>query len=120
MGWVNGSDLKPAGDYLLGILKAEGSVPYSRFYNRDTDYAALAAAVAGRGEEDDEDDVDEEHVHLMIEFAAGQLEDAGLVMFTPLDRKLVDGEPDYTITLTDKGRAFDSSGEAFRYRDMNL
>lgn len=113
MGWVNASDVEPAGNYLLGILRAEGSVPYSRFYNDDTDYAALAAA-AGIA------DAHEDQAHVLIEFAAGQLERAGLVSFTPLDTELIDGEHDYTIALTDKGREFLASGRPFRYRDMDL
>ena len=118
MGWVYGSQLKPAGAYLLGILNEEGPVPYSRFYNQDTDYAALAAAIAVHGDADDE--IDEDHVHILIEFAAGQLEAADIVSFTQLEPRLIDGEQDYQITLTDKGRAFLAGGKPFRYRDMDL
>jgi hypothetical protein len=113
MGWVSSHAMKPAGDYLLGILKAEGSVPFSRFYNDDTDYAALAKAAGV-------DESYEDHAHILIEFAAGQIEAAGLVSFTQLEATLIDGERDYAITLTDKGRSFLVSGQRFRYRDMNL
>jgi hypothetical protein len=113
MGFVSGQQLSPGGAYLLGILRAEGAVPFSRFYNTETDYAALAAA-AGIGEPD------EEHAHVLIEFAAGQLEHAGLVSFANLPDELIDGERDYRIELTEKGKRFVEAGRAFRFRDMDL
>jgi hypothetical protein len=119
MGWVYGQQLMPAGKYLLGILQVEGSVPFSRFYNRDTDYAALAKAVAAH-DEYASDELDEDHVHIKIEFAAGQLETAGLVTFTPLATRLIDGDQDYMIALTEDGRAFLASGRDFGHRDMCL
>lgn len=113
MGQVYGEQLKPAGAYLLGILKAAGEVRFSHFYNKETDYAALAAE-AGI------DESDEDNAHVLIEFAAGQLEGAGIVSFTTIDEKLIDGEDDYVIRLTDKGKELLAGGGAFRYRDMLL
>jgi hypothetical protein len=113
MGQVYSEQLSKPGAYLLSLLAAEGSVRFSRFYNDDTDYAALAAA-AGVNESD------ADHAHVLIEFAAGQFETAGLVLFTPLGEKLIDGERDYLISLTDSGRALVAGGGRFRYRDMDL
>jgi hypothetical protein len=113
MGFVSSEQVRPGGEYLLGILKAEGAVPFSRFYNDDTDYAQLAAD-AGISE------CDEEHAHVLIEFAAGQLERAGQVSFTELPGKLIDGENDYAIELTEKGRQLIANGKKFRYSDMDL
>ncbi len=113
MGWVYATQMMPAGAYLLGILETEGSVPFSRFYNDDTDYAALAKA-AGL------DECDEDHAHILIEFAAGQMERAGIVSFATLPQQLIDGERDYLITLTEAGRELLRSGKAFGYRDMCL
>jgi len=119
MGWVSGQQLKPAGKYLLGILKSEGSVPFSRFYNQDTDYVSLAEEVAAYAD-DDKNAIDEEHVHILIEFAAYQLENTGAVAFTKLDARLIDDEEDYQITLTEKGRAMLEEEKQFHYRDMDL
>lgn len=113
MGFVSSEQLNSGGAYLLGVLRAEGAVPFSRFYNAETDYAALASA-AGI------DESDADHAHVLIEFAAGQLGDAGLVSFNELPDELIDGERDYRIELTEKGKRFVAAGGNFRFRDMDL
>lgn len=113
MGFVSGEQLSPGGAYLLGVLREEGAVPFSRFYNAQTDYAALASA-AGI------DESDADHAHVLIEFAAGQLEVAGLVSFSELPDELIDGERDYRIELTEKGKRFVAASRTFRFRDMDL
>ncbi len=84
-------------EYLLGILKAEGAVRFSRFYNDETDYAKLAAE-AGI------DEADVEHAHIIIEDDAQELRRLGIVTFTTLPDRLIDGENDYLIELTENGR----------------
>lgn len=110
MGWVASDDLKQAGDHLLGILGRESTICYSRVYSETVDPAALARECG----------LDENDAHVLIEYAAGQLERAGLVAFAPLEQELIDGEKDYTIALTERGRDFLAAGKPFRYRDMYL
>lgn len=102
--------VQSAGAYLLGILRQEDSVPYSRFYARDVDPKSLAAATK----------LSEDHAHVLIEYAAFQLEEAGIIAFTQLPSKLIDGENDYLIALTEQGKAFLTSEKGFEYRDMDF
>jgi hypothetical protein len=113
MGFVSSEQVRPGGEYLLGILKAEGAVRFSRFYNEDTDYARLAED-AGIGESD------VEHAHVLIEFAAQQLERLGIVSFTTLPDTLIDGDHDYTIELTEKGRLVITEGKPIGFRAMDV
>ena len=123
------TDIKAAGDYLLSVLKVERTVTYSRFYNdRPGSEEALAAGVwpflerqpvVRRGELDS-DDVARlaEEAHVSLEWAGYQLEDLGLVVVTALPgTRLIDGEEDFRIALTQRGEAFIASGAEFQYRD---
>src|SRR5438270_659927 len=112
------SGIKAAGDHLLDVLAAEKAVDYSRFYTSEP--AAEAAMFEGvwkhleaqppeiRGELEDHDRraiIDEGH--LLVEWAAWQLASLGVVTIETLDgTELIDGEPDYRITLTDRGSKF--------------
>jgi hypothetical protein len=104
---------RKAGDHLLSLLKAEGSVPYSRFYDgEDVTHDRLREAL---GLEDDWYSPE-----VLMDVAAAQFEKAGLVTIEPLAAKLADDEQDYRISLTDEGRAFLASSKPFPYRDVDL
>ena len=123
------SRIKAAGDYLLSVLITEKSVAYSRFYNDvpGTDVTLVegmwpfltSQSVEERGELGDDEKIrllDE--AHLLLEWAACQLEDLGVVQISPLDNsKLMDEELDFRIELTDRGTRFIDRGETFGYRD---
>ena len=123
------SQIKAAGDYLLSVLKAEKEVVYSRFYNAEpgTDVALvhgmwpflMSQPVEQRGELDDGDKERLlEEAHVLLEWAAWQLEDLGVVKITTLKgSKLIDGEPDFRIELTERGMRFIEEGETFGYRE---
>lgn len=113
MAFVSSEQVRPGGEYLLGILKVEGTVRFSRFYNGDTDYAKLA-------QEAGIDEADEEQAHVLVEFAAQQLERFGIASFATLPDKLIDGEHDYAIELTEKGRLFVAEGRKIGFRDMDV
>src|ERR1051325_2944525 len=117
MGFVSGECLRIPGMHLLNILKAEGSVRYSRFYGPGTEIEDLAKQLREMG--DDNSQLDE-HAHVIIEFAAHQMKRRGIVTFTVLDDDLIDGEKDFLIALTDKGKAFVASGQDFPHWDMDL
>jgi hypothetical protein len=57
-----------------------------------------------------------EEAHLFLEWAAWQLADLGVVKITAGDgSKLIDGEPDFRIEFTERGRRFIEDGEMFGY-----
>jgi hypothetical protein len=123
------SEVKAAGDYLLSVLKTEKSVAYSRFYNAvpGTDVALvegiwpflMSQSVEHRGELDDNDKQKvREQVYMLLEWAAWQLEDLGVVKISWLDdSKLINDEPDFRIELTDRGTRFIEDRETFGYRE---
>ena len=123
------SQIKAAGDYLLSVLKAEKEVVYSRFYNAEPGTNAalvhgmwpflMSQPVEQRGELDDGDKERlREEAHVLLEWAAWQLEDLGVVKITTLKgSELIDGEPDFRIELTERGMRFIEEGETFGYRE---
>ena len=123
------SQIKAAGDYLLSVLEAELEVAYSRFYNAEpgTDVALvdgmwpflMSQPVEHRGELDDGDKERlREEAHVLLEWAAWQLEDLGIVEITTLKgSELIDGEPDFRIELTERGLRFIEEGKTFGYRE---
>lgn len=121
MGYVMGENVKPVGDHLLRLLKEKGSIRYGEefFDGTDEQRDRLRAAIGFGKDVDDEHEQD--HLPVYADCAVSQLEDAGLVETErELPEVLIDGNHDYTITLTGKGRTFTASGEEFRYRDMDL
>ena len=120
------SQIKAAGDYLLSVLEAELEVAYSRFYNAEpgTDVALvdgmwpflMSQPVEQRGELDDGDKEGlREEAHMLLEWAAWQLEDLGVVKITTLSgSELIDGEPDFRIELTERGTALHRGGGNLR------
>lgn len=119
-----------AGEYLLNVLAKEKALPYSHFYNNEPrNRVSLADSVWAFLEaipENDRGQIDEwnkndflEGAHGYIEWAGWQLEDIGLVKITPLDTKLIDGEPDFLIELTEDGELYGADKELFGYRELN-
>jgi hypothetical protein len=111
--------IRATGLYLLEILESEKVVRYSRFYNRTpgTEDRLVAGAmpfVADR--EHYSASVLREEGHVMLEFAAWQLEDLGVVRIAFLAENLMDGEPDFTIELTERGARVLADGLTFRFR----
>jgi hypothetical protein len=99
------SEIKAAGDYLLSVIKTDKEVTYSRFYNAEpgTDVAlaraiwpflrAQPAELRGELNEGGEERLVED-AHVLLEWAAEQLSDLGVVNITTLEgTRLIDGEP---------------------------
>lgn len=120
MGWVNGSNIKPVGDYLLRLLADKGSVRYGEeFYDFSEAQEQRLRQALGIGPDEDYED-DQHYPPIYADFAAGQFSRKGLVQLENLPETLPDGDPDYKISLTKQGRAFVSAGCAFPYWDMDL
>src|SRR5262249_2493869 len=114
MGFSYAHNIEKAGGYLLALLQVENSVRYSRVYD-GTD-ATEEALLRGMGfgpaiDGDTEDDYVPDNAATLMDLAVAELKQGGIVKTTVLDDQLADGEPDYLIELTDKGRAFLESGE---------
>ena len=103
---ISQSNISAAGQHLWNELVSEFQVKYSRYYNHNSGAAkTLAKSIVGYIEnpvEDDEQDLLDEG-HLLIEYAARQLNDIGATKITMLTELLVDGGFDYQIELTPKG-----------------
>jgi hypothetical protein len=112
---IYGDDIQPVGDYLL---KEKGSVRYSEeFYDGTAAQERRLRKALGIGPEKDYEDF-RCYPPPLADLAAGQLEDAGLVVIEELPDEMMDGLPDYTITLTEAGRAFVEEGGEFEYYDL--
>jgi hypothetical protein len=111
--------IRATGLYLLGVLKSEKAVRYSRFYNdtpgSDESLAAVVMPFVVDHESCGAEDLSEEG-HVMLEFAVWQLEDLGVVQVSLLDETLIDGERDYRIELTEKGAHVLAEGLNFHFR----
>lgn len=108
--------LNQAGAYLLSVLKQETPIRYSRFYD-GTD-ATRHKLIAGVGI--DERDADWYSVEAIIDDAVVLFEHIGVVERRLLEERLADGEPDYEIALTDKGRQFVARRKRFCFPDLEM
>jgi len=95
------------------VLRIEPTARFSRFYDGDDETHDLLCHALGL-----EDDWYSAEV--LLDEAAAQLDNAGIVIITSLPELLVDGEHDYTITLTDEGKSSQQSRKAFRFHDADL
>lgn len=116
LGYSAATSIEAAGTFLLHLLGCapEEYVDYSSFYNgREETQVRLAGALC-----DDpnmlNDFIDPGCIY--IDHAVDQFEDAGFLERTWLETLLVDGHPDYRISLTSVGLAFLESGLAYDYR----
>jgi hypothetical protein len=111
--------IRATGHYLLEVLKSEKVVRYSRFYNDTpgTEERLVAGAMpfVVDSEACDAEELRDEG-HWLLELAAWQLEDLGIVRIKELDEDLVDGYPDFQIELTEKGAQVVVDGRTFRFR----
>src|SRR6266496_3402943 len=109
MGYSSADAIQGAGKYLLDRLLEAPKLPYSTFYDgTDATHEQLTEAV---GLEDD-GWYSPEH---LVDLAAYELEEQGIVSIQELTSKLADGENDYLIELTAEGRKKILSGFVPRY-----
>lgn len=117
MGAVYGSQIEKPGEYVLSLLRESPSIIYSKHFFDGTE--ELQKRIV-REMELDEDLADQ--VACLVDIAVWQLADQGLVTTTKLEEFMTDGEHDYRIELTEKGRALlaDSRDSTITFRDMHL
>jgi hypothetical protein len=113
MGYLPCEPIQQAGRYLLSVLRAEQSVRYSRFYDGSDETCDLLHHAL-------ELENDWYSAEGLMDEAAGQLADAGIVTITSLPELLCDEEHDYRITLTDEGKSFLRSRRVFRFHSVDL
>jgi hypothetical protein len=122
---ISRDGIRATGLYLLDVLRTEKTVCYSRFYNDDdeTEDMLVQGAMPYMSKVDADEDEDyrerdlREEAHVMLNFAASQLDDLGVVQITFLLSKLIDGEPDFEIALTERGEQILRDGLNFGFRD---
>ena len=112
MGSAYHKHIEGAGKYLLTVLMRRSEVQYSEFFDGSDEAHRLLLENIGSP------DVD--YPELLMDLAVYQLEDLGIVEKFELDERLVDGEPDYVIILTDEGRMLLEDGFVPTYEDMVL
>ncbi len=84
-----------AKDHLLDILKSEGRVRYTRFYDGTVETEDLMRCVCGLNEDDDS-------AEILMDDVVWDLRKAGVVRTTELSEELSDGNKDYLIELIKK------------------
>lgn len=100
-----------AGDHLLSLLRTEGRIQYSRFYDG-------SAATARRLRDICDCKSDVVSAELLMDMAAAQLEEQRYARLVTLPGKLADDENDYAIELTEEGKALLEAGRRPRFRDV--
>lgn len=100
MAVTDAQEIEKGAKYLLSILAQESPVRYSRFYDGSEDTSQKLADGIGI-EEECKDWYCAERI---IELAVYELSEQGIVETRKLDELLTDGERDYEIILTARGR----------------
>jgi hypothetical protein len=100
MGYTNADVIELGAKHLLSILVHESPIRYSRFFDGSEKTSrklenAIGIEPARRGW------YPVEHI---MDLAVYELSDQGIVQTKSLNEKLVDGEPDYEIFLTPRGK----------------
>ena len=111
MGYTAAHCIEAGALLLLSILEEKRQVDYSTFYDGTDETADDLRKRLGL----EDDWYSAENV---IDLAATQLSEQGLVALRDLETKLADEEPDYTITLTARGRAWLTDRFPLAFRDM--
>lgn len=105
--------IEQAARYLLTVLLENRSILYSHFYDGTAETEVRICQGIGISVEDGE----WYSAEALIDNAAAQLEQQGIIELTWLETRLVDEEPDYRITLTDAGRSALQAGTQLSFYD---
>ena len=118
MGHAYENDIESAGLYLLGLLKAETAVRYSRFYDGTDE--TQEDLIRGMGFDPEGEAYVPDCPEVFMDVAVGQLEEGGVVRTEQLPELLADETNDYRIELTDEGREFLERGDRLVFRSVDL
>jgi hypothetical protein len=118
MGFAYEHDIERAGLYLLGLLKSEAAVRYSRFYDGTDE--TQAELIRGMGFDPNGDDYVPDCPEVFMDVAVAQLEQGGIVRTEELSELLSDETNDYRIEITDQGSTFLERGGRFPFRSVDL
>lgn len=113
IGYIPSELIQRAGLHMLSILRVVNLIRYSRFYDGSDKTADLLCQALGL-------DDDWHSAELLMDIAAEQLSNAGIVTLTSLPDRLADEEYDYAITLNEKGKTFLRSRKAFHFYDVDV
>ena len=113
MGYTPASRIESGAKYLLSLLAQESPIRYSRFYDGLEETSRKLADAIGL-EENLRSWYSAEHI---IDLAVYELIEQGIVQTKQLTEKLVDGEPDYEISLTVSGKNADAKKEKLKFWD---
>ena len=103
--------IEKAAVYLLKVLMEKKDISYDYFYDGTVERHSKLNKEIGLTDKEAEWYVAE----MLIDIAAIQLEVKGVVKIKELESELSDGEKNYRIILTGKGRTKIEKGVKFRY-----
>lgn len=116
MGHMPEEIVKKAGDYLLSILKDEPTIKYDRFYDGED----LCRQRLCKGMKMSASDADYYGIEGAMDIAISWLEQSAFVTTAELPDKLADGEQNYSICLTAKGRESIDKGTKHKFHGVDL
>ncbi len=105
--------IEQAAPHLLAVLQTQGSILYSSSYDGSEEANARLWKGIGISVEDGE----WYSAEALVDNAAAQLEQQGIVELKWLETRLFDDEPDYRIALTDAGRSVLQAGTRLSFYD---
>jgi hypothetical protein len=108
MGYARAKAIEPAGEFLLKELRRVGSLKFSDIIDN---------RVKGIGQHFE---VAVGDSFFMLDLAAQQLYEQGIIELECLDSQTSDGMPDYSITLTNAGRVKLERGFVPTYHGLDL
>lgn len=113
MAYTNASVIEMGAKHLLSLLAMESLVRYSRFYDGSEETSLKLEEAIG---------IEEECrgwycAEIIMDFAIHQLAEQGIVESKELDEKLADGQKDYEVYLTPRGKQALLQNATFRFWD---
>jgi|ERR1700722_6654456 len=113
MGYTNASVIESGAKYLLTLLAEQSPIRYSRFYDGTEETSEKLENATGI-EDECRDWYCAEHV---MDLAIYELSEQGIVETRNFNEKLSDGELDYEIFLTPRGRQACIQNEKLKFWD---
>ena len=103
--------IEKAAKYLVSILMEKGKIDYDYFY--DGEERTRSKLIEGIGITCEQ--ADRHCAEALMDNAAYELEEQDVVEIEEIDSILADGNPNYRITLTEKGREKITNGEKLEF-----